>query len=1054
MKRRIILILFLLLGLIFIYINVYGQEKNGRITGLVKSNYKRPIEFATIKLIQNGKNIKNTVTDSTGKFTFENLPAGYYNLQFSSVGYKSQTGTGYSVKEGKTTAILIELQLSTDTLSGVVVTALGIKKSNSRLGYAVSTVDGSLLNQAKEPNVAYSLEGRVAGVNITGLNGGPGSSARILIRGISNFSTGSVGPLFVINGVPMDNTQQGSAGMWGGSDMGDGISSINPDDIAEVTVLKGSTASALYGNRAVNGVIAITTKSGNDAKGIGIEFSSSFSVNQAIDNSDFQKVYGSGQHGVAPTDFNGLINNELNSWGPKFDGSMAINFDGNLHPYSAVINPRSNFYRVAPVVNNTLAFSSSGKSGNFRLSLSQLDNESIVPNSNLVRYTGNLNLNQNITDKLKLSVMADYTNDANKNRPYLSDFARNANYIVQFLPLNVNPLYLKPGYNVLSGHEMPIDAYGYDENPWFATSNFVNNTTRNRFITSSLLRYDFSSELFVQARLGLDFIADNILQYEPTGWGQDNFTGKLEQQAKQTTTELNTDVLIGYNHKINNHLGINVAIGGNIRKNDVEKLGISNNSWSIPYLYTPANSIGLNQVYNYSSLQTNSAYYTLDLDIEKYLTLSTTGRFDVFSTLPEGQRGIFTPSASASFLFGKLIDIPKLSFGKLRISFAQTAADALPYHNEITYSSGGNISGVPYGYRSNVLLDPNNVKAFKLKEFEIGTELAFFENRLGFNLTYFNRITSNELISKPISLATGYSTYYYPVGSTSNNGIELELKGSPLKTSNFAWNINFNFTDVNNKLINIGDNTPNANIPLDAYRPSQGGIIWAGDGSYVADVQGLPVSQIMVRDFSYNSQGKKIVNDNGIPIPGAFKPVGSGLPKYYGGLNNEFIYKNFVFSFLIDYRFGVKVLSGTNFVSTYYGLNKNTLGGRYTPFIVDGVRASDGSVNSTAIDAQTYWQGILDNGISAINVFDASFIKLRQLSIGYDFTNQNFIKKSPFTSLKLSLTGRNLATLLKHTPNFDPEDSYSALTSSAGLEGGNLPATRTIGLNLVLKLKN
>ncbi|HWK03567.1 MAG TPA: SusC/RagA family TonB-linked outer membrane protein [Puia sp.] len=1014
------------------------------VTGTVKSENGEPLNGATVTIKKLGR---TCTSNEKGEFVLQNVPNGNYQVEISFVGYEKFTSE--IVVSNNTPPITVGLKKSKSKLDEVVITALGISKSERKLGYAITTVDGTLLNEAKEPNVANSLEGRVAGLSINSVNGGPGSSARILIRGISNFSSGTVGPLIVLNGVPMDNTNQGAAGTWGGSDMGDGISSINPDDIENVTVLKGSTASALYGSRASNGVIQITTKSGNSGRGVGVEFSSNFYVNQIINNSDYQKQYGAGQNGNRPLSLSDLTNDDLNSWGQKFDGAPSIAQDGKMHPYSPVSNPWNKFYRTAPVTTNTIAFTHSDKNGNLRFSLSQTDNESVMPNSNLKRYSGNLNLHQNITEKLKLSLMANFINENVKNRPYLNDFSRNANFIIQYMPTNISPDYLKPGWDPLTMKESVIDQTGYYGNPWFSAYKLMNNTTRNRFLTSTSLKYDFTQDLYAQARLGLDYISDGEFEAEPTGWGISS-QGKLEDQMKQETTELNIDGLIGYNHNFTDKISINTVLGGNIRKFKRERVGFNNQNFAEPFLYTVANSVGLGYDYQFSQLQTNSAYYTVDISRDRYLTLSTTGRYDVFSTLPSGQRGIFTPSVSASFLFNDLLHIPKMSLGKLRLSYAQTSGEALPYHTQITYQPLGSVNGIPYGVPQSFVFNPSAIKPYTMKEFEAGMELKLFQSRLGVNATYFNRRTNGELVSQPVSPSSGYNSSYFPIGATTNKGIELEIKGTPFQNKGFSWNINFNFSYITNKLVSIGDTGKLGYIELDQYRPANGGTVWPGDGSFVAHVQGLPLSQLMVSDYKHDAKGDIIVN-NGIPIAGDFKPAGSGLPKIYGGINNEFHYNRFSLAFLIDYRFKVKVLSGTNFITTYYGLNKNTLPGREGGILFKGVN-TDGSTNTTTVNAQTYYQTLINN-VSIINVLDASFIKLRQVSFGYEFPFRSGEQRNPFQSIKVSLVGRNLWTILKHTPNLDPEANYSSLPVDAGLEGGNLPAVRSYGINLNFRFK-
>jgi hypothetical protein len=550
--------------------------------------------------------------------------------------------------------------------------------------------------------------------------------------------------------------------------------------------------------------------------------------------------------------------------------------------------------------------------------------------------------------------------------------------------------------------------------------------------------------LYVQARLGLDLTEDKLFEVEPTGQGYLP-QGALDGQTKAQTTELNFDVLTGYSRNLAKDLDLDAALGGNIRKYQTENIGTSGTTFNVPYLYTVSNLAFTTPVYTYSQEQTNSAYYTLDLSYKRWLTLSTTGREDVFSTLPAGNRGIFTPSVSSSFVFSNLVNVPELTYGKLRLSYAQTSGEAVPYRTFPYYQvQSGTNNGTPFGNIQTLTYDPNNIKAYTLQEFEVGLELKWFDSRLGLDADYFNRRTKHELVSESISYASGYQTTYEPLGSTANNGIELTLNGTPIKGAHFAWNSSFNFTLVNNKLVSIDGKQKVTGFTQ--YRPSVGPY---NNGSGVQDIVGLPLQQIMAYDYKYDAKGN-IVMQNGIPEKGAFIPMGSGLPKYYGGFNNEFIWKQFDLSFLLDYRFGCKVLSGTDWFSIYDGLNKSTLPGRESGVLAKGVN-EDGTPNATVVSAQKYYQQLITN-VTTPTVFDGSFIKLRQVTLGYNF-NAGFLEHTPFSGLKVSLAARNLLTLLKHTPNFDPEDSFSSLPSSAGLEGGGLPDVRTYGISLNIKLK-
>ena len=1026
MKRSLLLCAFLmLLG----YAIVSAQEKK-TITGTVQDPAGSVLQGVTV---QEKGTSNGTVTDAKGAFTIQAAPAA--TLVFTFIGFARQ-----EIPVNGQSALDVKLAPDTKGLGEVVVTALGIQKESRKLGYAVSKVGGDLMDKARESNVAYSLEGRVAGLNVSGVSGGPGSSARINLRGVTSFNGGS--PLFVIDGVPMDNTNRGTAGQYGGADKGDGISSINPDDIENMTVLKGATAAALYGTRASNGVILITTKSGKKGGKLAIEYNTNLQFDQAVNNTDFQYVYGQGAQGQRPTDAAMAARTGISAWGEKMDGKPTIQLDGKEYPYSPVTNNIQKFYRLAPTFTNTVSTSGGWETGAFRLSLSSVNNQSILRNSGLDRKTVNLNINQQVMDKLKITVMANYVDENNKNRPWLSDAPQNANYGITLLAPNVNQVALQPGYDASKrGAEIGYTDDIFKTNPWFVVNQFVNNIDRKRLISAVAARYDFTDWLYAQARVGYDLTNENYLTVEPWGTAYSSGgTGRLNDLSKRQISELNTDVLIGAHRSITKDIEGDFSVGGNMRKWIDQNVGMNGSQFIIPYLYVPSNLTNLASNYLYQELQTNSAYYTADFTYKGFLNIGTTGRYDVFSTLPSNNRGIFTPSVTGSFIFSELTHLPFLSYGKLRASYAQTSGEAQPYKTQQYYKISNTINGQPLGTFDDNL--PNlDLQPYRLKEFEVGTELKFLENRLGLDVSYFRRQTNGEIISATISNASGFLTQTLNLGATRNSGVEAMLNGTPIQTRSFTWNASFNITYVKNLVVDIDGTENPAAINLTAYRPGNGN---------VAIVKGLPMAQIMAYDYKRDDKGNVIVGDNGIPERGDIKPMGSALPNVFGGLNNDFAYKNFNLSFLIDFKYNNKILSATNYYSIVDGLNKMTLDGRETGVVAQGVTES-GAPNTTNVAAYNYYPQLAQN-LSALSVLDGSFIKLRQVTLGYTFPAAWF-EHTPFQAIAISLVGRNLWTIMKRTPNIDPEAGFSSDIKAAGLEGGNLPAVRTYGVNVNFKFK-
>lgn len=999
-----------------------------KVNGKVINDKGEPLPGATIKV---KGSTAGTPSDLDGAFSFEAPDRS--TLLISYVGYQTQ-----EIKIAGSSPCNIKLSAS-NVLNEIVVTALGIQKEEKKLGYSVSTISGDLFDKAKETNIAYSLEGQVAGLSINGVNGGPGSSARILLRGVTSFGASS--PLFIINGVPIDNTQRGSANEWGGADFGDGISNINPDDVESLTVLKGQSASALYGARAANGVILITTKSGKKNSGFGVEFNTNSQIDKAVNTLDFQTIYGQGENGERPVNIQSAISTGNLGWGEKLDGRPTIQFDGKYYPYSAVTDNISKFYRTGYTNTNTVAFSSGGETGNFRLSLSNLGNKAIVRNSGLARKTVNLTANQNITDKLNINVVANYISESSNLKPNLSDGPMNPNNI-EYLAANQDQAALSPGLDA-SGSELRWGNDPYVTNPYFVVNDFVNNVSRERLISSLLAKYTFTNWLYVQARLGDDVLHDDRLTVTPTGTAYSPAgAGGIDEQSNTKRSELNMDVLLGVKHDIiKDLLNFDITVGANIRKNQYEYTKLSGSPFILPHFYSISNVSTRSSTYAFKSNETHSAYYTADFSIKNYLTLNTTGRYDAYSTLPASNRGIFTPSVSASMLFSEFLHIPALDQGKLRLSYAQTSGEpADVYITEQYYTLNNTINGVLAGGFSDSL--PNLfLKPYTLTETEIGTDLKFFNGRLGVDVAYFHRKTRNEIIKGDLDISTGYARRFIGTGSTQNNGIEVQVNGVPVKTANFSWAPSFNFTYVQNKILQTDGTAASSNISFGTYRPLN---------ASTALVKGLPGPQIMANDYLRNSSGQIIFNANGLPLAGPRVPMGSAVPKIYGGLNNTFTYKKINLSFLIDYRYGNKILSATNYNSIYRGLNKLTLVGREGGVIGEGVTQT-GAKNTVSVPAEIYYQALAQN-ISALNVLDGSFIKLRQVVLGYNFS-KGFLIRSPFDGITVSLVARNLWTIMKHSDNIDPESGFSPDIKYAGIEGASLPSTHTYGININFKLK-
>ncbi|SMO55336.1 SusC/RagA family TonB-linked outer membrane protein [Solitalea koreensis] len=1016
--------LLLLMGLLLIGFASIAQTKT--ISGTVTSADDKQA-LPSVSVMVKGTNA-GTQTDVNGKYSISAAVGS--TLSFSFIGYLSK-----EVVVGSSNVINVSLSNDSKQLGEVVVTALGIQKASKSLGYATGAVKGDELNQAREVNVANSLAGKVAGVSVTAPASGPGGAANVIIRGSSSL-TGSTQPLYVLNGVPMDNgnsasptnvpgsgNSNGSAGQYGGADLGDGISNINPDDIESISVLKGAAAAALYGSRAGSGVIMITTKSGKAQKGIGVEYNTTYQFDKINNLTDFQYVYGSGNQGLKPTTAAQAFAAGAQSWGAKLDGSSVVQFDGVSRPYVANKNNIDDFYRTGGTYINTVALNGGTENAAFRFSANNLTNQAVIPNSGLDRWSFNLGSNAKLGKKVSADVIVNYTVESAKNRPNLSDSPGNANFGITFLPTSLSASQtLSPGYDA-NGNEIQFDVNQFITNPYFAANKFIQDTHRNRIIANASVKYNILDWLYIQGRVVQDAYNDRYTRVTPTGTAY-LAEGSMDDNSTRFS-ELNSDILAGLTYKITPDISLDATAGTNFMRRNAEITNIFGSSFAIPFLYIIPNATGQrNSYFNYKT-RINSVYGTADLGYKGFLYLNLSLRNDWYSTLssPTSTKTSYLyPAASTSFIFSELWKPDALTYGKFRVGYAEVGGGGdVPYQTSLGYNVQGTISGTPIGQIVNGSIPNSQIKPRAIKEFEIGTELKFFQNRFGVDFTYYDKKINNDIVPVTTSISTGYTSAVLNIGKLKNNGVELLLTGTPVKSSSgFTWNVSFNGSYNNSEVVSLASGLTSIQV----------GISRTGN-AFIQQVVGKPASQVMAFDYERDASGNIVKDANGVPVQGDLKAYGSGLYKYNSGLNNEFFYKNINLSFLIDGKWGAKIFSATNYYATVNGLGKNTL--------VDRDKAG--------FDAQSYYGNFAQN-VSGQFVEDASFIKLRQVILGYNFPTKMFDNK--IQGLKVSFVARNLAILMKHTTNIDPESNYNN-TAAQGLELAGVPPVRSYGFNLSVK---
>jgi len=975
-----------------------------------------------------------TVTDSEGKYRIA-LSGKGATLVFSFIGYTAQE----VAVNGRTT---VDVQLKEDAtqLNEVVVTALGIAKEKKALAYSVTEVKGSEFTQARENNVANALSGKIAGVNATGLSTGPGGSSRIIIRGNGSL-TGANQPLYVINGMPIDNTTPGGSattnGGQGNVDRGDGMAGINPDDIESISVLKGGTAAALYGSRAANGVILITTKKGRAQKGIGVDFNSTFTAEDIAVIPDWQYEYGQGDMARKPTTQAEGIAWGRRSWGQKIDGSDFVGADGKTHPYVAQKKNLQNFYQVGKTFTNTIAFNGGNENITYRFSLSDLNAQSILPGTTYKRKTGNLNINGAFGPRITVEALAQYTLETGHNKTGAGDALGNPNWTPYMIGNTSDIRWLKPGYDA-NGTEIAWNDAPIASNSYFVINKYKEDDSKNRFIGQVGLRYKILENLSVKGTVSQDFYNYNFRYILPTGTlyvpnGQ--FT-----QMKTDVSETNAMLTANYNVTIAKDFGLSALLGANSRKYNYNQLNLFGNSFTIPFFYSSTNLANLTTTPTNQRIGTNSVFGSLDLDYKGIAFLTMTGRQDWFSTLSPKNNTIFYPSIGGSFVLSQAVNLPRvIDFAKVRASWAQVGgATPDPYAINLSYSMVPS-SGQPLQNVSSSAITNANLKPLTSTTYEVGVDLQFLNRRLGLDLTYYNRATTNDIVQTSITPTSGYTSVYMNVGKLSNKGIEALVTVAPVKGRDFGWNVSYNMAYNDSKVIKLADGINSLQMATSV-----------GNWAYINSIQGRSYGTIVgttrVRDAAGN-----IVYDptTGYAVKSDLHELGRGVPPLTMGLTNEFRYKNFSFSFLLDGKFGNKVFSVMEVYANRMGKLKRTLDGRENGLTVTGVtRSGDAYTNTIAKEnLRTYYDN--DKNYTELFLHDGSFVKLRQAILSYAIPAQ-YLRFAKVQSASLSLVSRNILTLYKRTDNFDPEQSFTN-SSNQGFESLGLPRTRSYGLNLIVK---
>ncbi len=1022
---------------------MYAVEKwvaDQNLSGTITNEAGEGLAGATVRA--KGTN-QGALTDNLGKYRLS-VADNVTTLIISYIGYTTQ-----EVEIGGRTVIDVVLAESASTLDEVVVTALGIEKDRKTLGYATSKVNPDEFNVNRTPNFMDALQGKIAGVNITKLGSGPQGSSKIRIRGVSSFGNNN-SPLIVVNGIPVDNTSFGVSGDVNEvgsnrrSDSGDGLSSINPDDVESMTILKGAAAAALYGARAKDGVIMITTKSGANTDGVEVTYNMNYTDGTPLDFTDFQYEYGQGEGGVrpnAPGPTSGVW-----SFGEPVGGTQIL-FDGVEVPYTPTPGKIREYYRNSSTFMNTLTVATRGTNGGISFSASNMDATAILPGSDYNRKTVNVGFTQKIK-KFTVSGNLNYSNETRTNPPNIAE--QDYSPVVIYTLSSTMPMdLLEEKCCDANGDEILYSRFTNRTNPYFALKRFENNL-RDRIFGNITAKYDFTDWLFAQVRVGQDYYNRDVDYNLPTGSRRQSapppgFVNGQYVQDQRRLREVNADFLISAN-KTFGDFGILVNAGGNqmYRRSDVNT--ILGQNFFTRNLYTIGNASTVTPNYSLAERKVNSLYASTEFSYKGYLYINATARNDWFSTLSPENRSILYPSVTASFIFSDAFrSLPEwLSFGKIRLAYAQAGSDTdvAPYSNNLFYAINPlQLSNRPVGSISTSNVPNANLKPMQVTEREIGLELTLFNN-LRFEVSYYDKLSSDQILSAQTSDASGYTSRLINVGESENKGLELFLSVSPIKTDKFVWNTSANVSYNTSKVLSLGDDVDDSFITVGTSE-------FHGE---LRQVVGQPMAQLYGWGWLRDEQGRQVFNaNNGLPLRSTEQlAFGTALPIWVGGFTNSFAFKGFTASFLIDFKLGHKMISGTHLNAYRHGLDKATLVGRDVGYVVGEGVNPDGNINTAQAQIQPFYQATRTFLTSEQSVFNAGSWQLRQVSIGYDFTRHmaaiKFIK-----ALKLDIVGNNVAVLKQWVPHIHPDQNGIIGDTRVGLEATGLPITRDIGFNLNVK---
>ncbi|TNE55801.1 MAG: SusC/RagA family TonB-linked outer membrane protein [Bacteroidetes bacterium] len=1043
-------------------------ELQGKISDPITSE---SIPFARVEVPGAAK----TMSDLQGSFSIQVLPTD--SILVSASGYKASK---IAVNGQKT----IEITLSSlhAELPEMVITALGLKRNKRDLGYAIQTVKSKELTEIRNPNLVNSLAGRVAGVQTTSGSSGVGSSSRIIIRGETSLS-GNNQPLFVVDGVPVSNdfianNTENLENDFHEVDYGNGMGDFSSDDIESITVLKGPGAAALYGTRAANGVIVIETKEGSRQNGVGVSVNSSITFDKIAFAPQLQDIYGQGSGGVFAYEDGiggGIGDGGLVSFGPQMNGQLITQYDGSskdingntvrggdviarngnpITPTAWNSNPDNvrSFFRTGVTSMQNVALSSAKNRNKYRFSYSRMDNQGTIPNTDYTRNNIALTANQHFGKKLSLRSFANFINSSSTHRPGLGYGSENALYSFLWMGRQVN---LESARDYWQSGQEGFQQYNYNtqwlDNPFFNVYENTNGFNKNRVLGNTALKYQLNSNWSFRLRSGIDSYHD--LRASKRAFSTQRFKNGAYREDDVSFTEINTDALLSYQKDFGTSNNWNMAFGANNFNQQIRYKSLTAGELSVPGIYNFGNSkIPLVASQYNAKKQINSLYAIFGFNLQQRFYIDATVRNDWSTTLPQENNSFLYYSSSIAWILSESINLPKwFTYSKLRLSTSSVGNDTDPFQLRNTYAFNQNYGSYPLLTNSSTLLNAQ-LRPERINALEAGTELFFFQDRLGIDFTWYQNTAKDQIIGLPASAASGFTNRIVNGGKIRSRGVELALTGEIVKKKNFTWTAFTNFTKGASYVIELPDG-------VDQYTTGYARVYSGTDNTvyYIANPDNGKIGDMYGTGFKKTADGQIIYDQNGLPVrDGELRYLGNYNPDFMLGFGSEIKYKNWSLNFLFDWRKGGTIVSRTKAIGHTSGVLEETLEGRENGIVGEGVvnTGTDQNpvytANTKSVSAAEFYNQFYNRANEESALYDASYLKLRQIGISYRFP-EKWLDKWRIEDFRIGVIAQNLFTITEN-PHFDPELSAMQGTSQIyGVEDLSYPSSRSLGFNIQFK---